>query len=584
MAYPTSEKYKEIIDQASRETHISGLITTQNGNVIEVDNSMIAPGSLYITNQCVDSDAFGYGSVFAAEMGISLKSEIDRYSLYGAKLALNFNIFLEKIDGIKQYETIPLGEFYADDVSRVGKNITMKAYDKMLDLDEQLSENVSGDAFAILNHLATKFNFKLAQTEEEIRSLTNASFLFSVDRDRVEKYREVLSYLCKVTCTFAAFDKKGQLRLYEFSENPTRVIQSKLRTSSKFTDFETYFKGVQADFVFSGSYKSYAKVNSNDGGLVLDLGAIPIVQGLDATHTAIISNIFLKLEKVRYVPCDISFIGDPSIELGDMIVSVDRGGAEEFNSLVTFYKWTYRSSHQIKSAGQNPRLLNTKRNESKKLENLRSNADSKEVAVHTYTNASNISVSGDAGGQVESMTQLSSISFVSKVSSTSMAMVTSTFETDSEGEVEFYQLLDDDVMLGSPVVHNCVKGRHTVTFVNYFNTQENSIHRYTIKCASKGNDKHPVVTFKPYALKVIVFGQGLSATMPWDGIVRAEEKIPAININVKNINAISFVDRVEHSQKIHGPNSISDSVGIIHVENINVNVIGVSDEVMLSDG
>ena len=72
MAYETSDLYKEAIDSLSRVTFIDGDISTPNGEVIQITNDIIDQGSCYITNQCVSGDAFAYGSVFAAEAGITL--------------------------------------------------------------------------------------------------------------------------------------------------------------------------------------------------------------------------------------------------------------------------------------------------------------------------------------------------------------------------------------------------------------------------------------------------------------------------------------------------------------------------------
>ena len=223
------------------------------------------------------------------------------------------------------------------------------------------------------------------------------------------------------------------------------------------------------------------------------------------------------------------------------------------------------------------------------MEDLQSSVDAKEMAVHTYTNVSEARFSGGAGNPVSTMFQLSNISFVSKSPAISMVMVTATFEMDSEGEVEFYQLFDDSVMLGSPVAHSGLAGRHTITFVNYFSTNADSVHRYIIRGASKslaGEAKTPTILIKPYDLKVIIFGQGLSATAPWDGIIRANDEITVISVDTKKVSANSVSENVSSTLHQYNPNSISDEVydeiGAIRVNNKVVNVVGVSDEVTLS--
>ena len=58
MAYPTSDLYKESINNLSRTSYIDGTLTTTTGKKIDITNETISQGSFYITNQCVSSDAF----------------------------------------------------------------------------------------------------------------------------------------------------------------------------------------------------------------------------------------------------------------------------------------------------------------------------------------------------------------------------------------------------------------------------------------------------------------------------------------------------------------------------------------------
>ena len=355
MAYATSDLYKEAIDKSSRVTFVDGELITTKGTKVNITNETIDAGSLYITNQCVSSDAFAYGSVFTAEAGITLKTEIDRYSLYDSEIKLFFNILLSN----NEYERIPLGKFYVNEPNRVGKNITLKAYDGMIKLEKAIDESTTGTAYELLLYIGDKCSVEIAQTEEEILALPNSDILLSVGEDRIDTYRDLVSYIAQVTCTFAIFDREGKLKLCEYGTSSVKTIVAKQRTSSKFSDFETYFSSVKGSFVYEGSYKAYFNIGEEDDGLLYDAGEIPIIQGLDETNQAVIDNMYAKLENVKYVPCDISFNGDPSLDLGDMIVNIDRFG-NKITSLVTFYKWSYRGGHQIKSAGSNPKLSSVK--------------------------------------------------------------------------------------------------------------------------------------------------------------------------------------------------------------------------------
>ena len=478
MAYNTSELYKEAIDKEARTTFIDGEVRTKNGTVIRISNDVLEPGKFYITNQCVNRDSFEYGSVFCAELGITLKTEIDRYILFDAEIKLNFNILvLDRLDE-KRWETIPLGIYTVNEPSRAGKGITIKAYDNMIKFDQELFESFTGTPYELITYCCARCNVSFSQTKEYIERLTNGTVLLSVSNDRVKTYRELLSYVCKVTCSFATIDRQGKLKIVEFQTSPEREINIKTRTASKFSDFETHFSGIRGTFINNDAYKEYLQLNEGDG-LVYDMGEIPIVQGLDFTNQGIISNVLQKLDSLRYVPCEVTFSGDPSIELGDMITNVDRQG-NAIQSIVTFYKWTYRGSHKIKSAGQNPKLLNSKNKTAAQISNLRSDLSSKDMAVYTHTNAGKVEFQGGNYSDVTSMNSIAVISFAAKKVATCMVMVTIPINSVSETDVEFHQLFDGLEMLGGLIAQRCHKGTSTITFVNYFTTRADTIHRYSI--------------------------------------------------------------------------------------------------------
>lgn len=578
MAYITSDLYKEAINNEAKTTFIDGTLTTIGGETIQLSNDMLTTGGLYVTNQCVNNDAFDYGSVFAAELGITLQTEIDRYTLYDAEIKPSFNILLSN----GEYEKIPLGVFYINEPNRVGRNVSIKAYDKMVNLEEAVTESFEGEPYDLLLFISTRCNVPLAQTRTMIRALVNGSMLLSVNPSLVKTYRELLSYVCKATCTFASINREGSLQLYEFSTEVSKEISARTKTSSKFSDFETHFSGASASFIYSDSYKTYTQVN-NDQGLIYDLGKVPIVRGLDATNQGAIANISLKTSFVNYTPCDISFTGDPSIDLGDMIKNVDRHG-NEYYSLVTFYKWAYRGNHQIKSAGQNPKLARAKGQSAKDIENLQNDMSTKDIAVYTYTNSGNVTFEGGNSADVTSMNSIVTISFATKKAATCVAMITIPLEITEESDVEFHQLFDGIEMQSGLVAQRCHKGKSTVSFVNYFTTKENSIHRYSIVGITKGVDGGAAgkLSVTPYSLRAIIFGQGLSSTVQWDGTIIVSDEISPIEINAKRIGIVNFNDEAVMSRKNYNPHEVSDVIGVVEVVGNEIAISGFTEQMNMT--
>ena len=621
MAYPTSDLYKESINNLSRTSYIDGTLTTVTGKKIDITNETISQGSFYITNQCVSSDAFAYGSVFAAETGITLKIEFDRYSLYDAEIILNFNLLLSN----GTYEKVPLGKFYVNEPNIVGKNISIKAYDKMIMLEEILDTSTTGTPYDFLVMMSTKFGFELAQTQSEIEALVNGTTLLSAMQDRINTYRDLLSYIACVTCSFAAFDREGKLKLYTYQKSVTKEIDGKIRISSSFSDFETYYSAVTAKFVNNSVYKSYSATEEGGTGLLYDLGEIPVVQGLDETNQAVINNIYEELKQIRYVPCDVTFSGDPSLDLGDMIKCIDRDG-QEIISLVTFYKWTYRGNHQLKSAGSNPKLLSVKEKKNNDLANLQSEIESKTVAVYSYLNISEYKIKGGDINNIYSMKEVVTLSFSTNSDTTAIFISTISFSLDTDGIVEFSLYIDNVPQENDVYKQYCQKGENTVTFMTYIGcSTDRATYRCSIFCRTESiisdirqakadiltsNNKYnsiiqalsnnsslpisnitydtvepettvPTATIKKGQSKAVVFGQGLSAKAPWDGTITMFDTVDVVNIlsNLK-INK-PIVEFNVNKQVPIGP-TINVAVSSVSITS-NLQISGITDTLSMDE-
>ena len=579
MAYPTSDLYKQAIDKQSRISNISGELVTSNGVTIPIHNSVIDAGSCYVTNQCVNSDAFSYGSVFAAEAGIILKTTIDRYSLYNSKLRIFYNLLLS--DG--NYETIPLGVFYVNEPNRIGKNISIKAYDAMINFERPIEENTTGTAFELLSYACLKCGVEMAQTQEEIRAFVNSEILLSVAVDRVNTFRDLISYIASITCTFAIIDRTGKLRLCEFSSSVNKTIQAKQRTNSTFSDFESFFSGAKANFlVKEDEYSSYLYVNEEKpGGLLYDVGDVPIVQGIDNTNQAVLNNIYSKINGIQYVPSDISFNGDPSLDLGDMIVNIDRFG-NQITSLITFYKWTYRNGHQIKSAGLNPKIAEVKEKSDKDMAMINSKINAKSLIMYPFTNSKKFEIQGEPATKKE----IVQIAFATGEPTITLFAATVTFELDCDGIVELGLYIDGVLYEKSDIYQYCNKGKNTITLFNYLvcsdvrtyklsviaktyyeaseireniaitSTNENAIKSTVLAYEILANKLKtssglpitdiedtivydivnpktdiPIMTINEGKIRAVLFGQGLAGEVAWDGTITFDEEFGYIDID-----------------------------------------------------
>ena len=82
--YPVSDAFLRAIRSNTRKYFWTGAIVTKGGMTYEFGAKEIVKGSGYISRQCCGSTEIELGTVYAAEMGITLLSDIDRYTLEDA--------------------------------------------------------------------------------------------------------------------------------------------------------------------------------------------------------------------------------------------------------------------------------------------------------------------------------------------------------------------------------------------------------------------------------------------------------------------------------------------------------------------
>ena len=82
--YPVSEAFLSAVQENTRRYYWTGKITTKAGVVHEFTEEDIVKGSGYISSQCCGSTEMELGTVYAAEMGITLFLDVDRYTLEDA--------------------------------------------------------------------------------------------------------------------------------------------------------------------------------------------------------------------------------------------------------------------------------------------------------------------------------------------------------------------------------------------------------------------------------------------------------------------------------------------------------------------
>ena len=536
--YPVSNAFLQKIKENTREYYWTGTIITKNGTRYTFQNSDILKGSAYINSKSCSSDEIELGSVNAAEMKITLFTNVDRYSLNDAEIRLTYHLRIDE----NTVEDVPMGVFIVSEANRNIKTLELVAYDRMLLLDKAFSvTDMVGTPYQILSLMAEVCGVSLEQSESQIKSLTNGTETFSIYTDNdIETWRDVLFYLAQAMCCFAVFNREGRLELRQYGMTPVFEINNTHRFSSSFSDFKTRYTAVSSTNLRTQTSEYYAL--EPDDALTMDLGTNPMLQyGLAATRKRIMERILNKLSEFEYVPFDSTTIGNPALDVGDVIVN--RGGHADEDSYycITESECRINGKQILKGVGRNPHLASAKSKNEKAISGLINKAEENKVIYYKFVNAYDINV-GSAP------TEVMSIAYVAVEDTTAMFMAQVLLETTAVDEdvvlkVAYRQGMEEDTTFYP--IETYKDGKHILALLYPITVGENTDNTFSVYMNIVGNGS---AFIKAGHIRATIYGQGLAAGLNvWDGKIKIEEEFSDIpwNDQVYTVNRITTTINAE---------------------------------------
>lgn len=558
--YAVSDAYKVAVADSHRKSKMRGVLTV-GSTVINLDDNDIIKDTVYVTNRCTNGNEYEYGCTYAAECGLTIKSAVDRYSLYDAELKLYWSLWTGA-----EWEEIQLGVFYISEPNRVNDKISLKALDGMTKLDIDIADDTQGTMPQLMSWIAEKCEIELAQTEEEYATFTNSNVQYSVQADKVKTYRDLLAYVCQMSACFAIFDRYGKLRLVQYSTEPCVTLGRKQRfTNATFSDYTTKFVGLKARFIADENYAPY-EAGETGTGLILDMGDNPIVRGLPETKHAVLDAVFEVLKNVSYTPCEIETMGNPALELGDYVKNVAVGkDGKTYLSPITYYYWTYRGKHKLRAVGGNPKLSGVNNKQGKQVSSLEGEISSKTIQVKSYVNAEQISF-------IDTEKEIATFNYAATENSRVMFFMTVRLSVSLDGVlvIKFYEdAKADEERVFKKYLE---RGTHFVTLTELYEVSTNDRRTLSIKAHMEyfESDKRkqdadittsknfltalsttgatvtdnivqfpaydpgvidttvPTATIDKGGVKAVLYGQGIAGEGKWDGTINFAENIDKI--------------------------------------------------------
>lgn len=571
--YSVSDAYKLAVANSHRKSKMRAVLTI-GSTVINLDDNDILKDSVYVTNQCTNGNEYEYGCVYSAECGITIKSAVDRYSLYDAELKLFWSLWTGA-----EWEEIPLGVFYISEPNRINDKISIKALDGMTKLDINVDEDTQGTMQQLVPYIAEKCGVDVAQTADELATFVNYNVQYSVYADKVATYRDLLAYVCMMSACFAVFDRQGKLKLVPYATESSVTLTKKQRfTNATFSDYTTKFVGIKARFIAEENYAPYEEGETGNG-LILDMGDNPIVRGLPENKHAILRAVYDVLKNVSYTPFEIETLGNPALDLGDMVTNKVVGkDAKTYYSPITYFYWTYRGKHKLRAVGGNPKLSGVSNKQGKQISSLEGEIESKNVVIKNYSNADAISFSSTE-------TEIATLNYAATENSKLIFLMTVRLSVSLDGVlvIKFYTDAAEDT---ERVFRKYLeRGEHFVTISEIYTADTNDRHTISIKshmeyfesdsrkqdadittsknflaaiAATAPTVSDNVVTFPAYehgvidttiatasiakgGVKAILYGQGIAGEGMWDGTINFAENI---NREVMFTGGLSFIPNV----------------------------------------
>lgn len=553
--YRVSDAYKEAVRKQYRRYYVDGKIVLPNKKEIVLQDEDIRQGSLTINNQCVNNQELEFGAVYAGEMSLTVRSNIDRYSLYDAKVCLTFH--LETGAGV--YETVPFGVYTVSEATRSFQYISLKALDNMVLLDQNIELDglsMNGMPFELLTFACTKVGVEFGMSQEEVELLPNGKEVMSFSSaSKVGTYRDLLSFVAQLLCCFVTVDENGRILLKKFYCSAVSTVGDTFRTTSEFADFEVYYTSIKAA---AGKEVVMAEAEENTG-LQMVIDGNPFLQnGLRDRKERIINAVLAEAAGIRYVPATVSTYGDPSLQPGDMIRFTGGTAGEGTNTLITHVAYSYRGKHELKGVGKNPRLASAKTKVDKSLSDIAQGVEARDVIFYSFTNASAYNIK-------QARTLIVSMDFVTVAEGTiefkaTVILSSKTAATGGSTAVKVVYMLDSQEITTYYPAETYIDGNHYLFLYYLVSSEANKARRMEVYLEASGG----TATIGQGQILANISGQGLAAEMnEWDGRLEFKEEFRRIEFPASEFTVRTFTDDVSITFPSQKTPDFSDTFGRI---------------------
>lgn len=390
--YPVTNDYKAAIAKNARAHRIAGSV---DGHYF--DGSDVIRDSFVYKNQLCPATAIQLGGVYIGECDLVFsKAFADSLNIRGSwkGKALTIAQSVEAIvDDELTFISIPIGVFTIENAVWNDRGLSVTAYDNMAKFDKPLLFDQSGGTlYSFLSYICRECGVVLGMTEEQVQALPNGTRNIGIyPGSSMSTFRDCISQLAVVACSYATIDRSGQLVLRRLPDYDalTDTVSEKMRYSTSFSDYTSYYTDLAVTNMDDSTTTIYS--NTNIGGLTLDIGENPFLQyGVSETVKEMRQAIIDALTGFRAVPFKVSCLPNPAYDLGDRIKFT--GGIGQNSQGVVMSLIMKSTVTTIEGYGENPAAAGAQSSIQKQVAANAKNQKGESLSYYSYINTSAVSL------------------------------------------------------------------------------------------------------------------------------------------------------------------------------------------------
>lgn len=348
----TSDNYQRAIAQPSR--HLKSRVTVNN--VVYDDLDVV---SFNLDEELFLDDSFRIGTASMSSIELMIKYSQRALESFIEDEEMEIEVGVEISDGV--FEFVSLGYFVIEDVEKNDFDITIYANDRMVKTEKDYYSNLTYPTTLkkIVEEICENTGLTLATL-----NFLNCDYLLK-DKPDLSSYtmRSVLSYVAELAGGYARITRDGNLEIFNliisaqntnnYTSTDKFINDSKpddeLRGHAQAALTTDLYRTISTDRFISLTNKVFTISKVDE--LIIDCNGIQASRGSGENSYYISDNplcfepevvidcIYSAIKEISYIPFEMKWQGDASVQCGDSITIRNRGAI--INTLLTNRSLTY---------------------------------------------------------------------------------------------------------------------------------------------------------------------------------------------------------------------------------------------------